>query len=213
VRSFPAAERDKSLLSKQNGRFVMIASTVAALVVAVSNVSAAVNPAIARRDGRVEVTVSGLPAAVAGVRIEGGLASLGHWFGWIPLQSSGSGSWHTLLRAPGYLGVYPVQVRAKRHVYDTGTQVRILPRGFAAQTGFFSPKEVADWWVKTTVPSGTLLSVATVHHGFYTHRDPDLNLLLKVHFQNGRVKQVKYLSIARLSASAAWRLLEVVEAP
>jgi hypothetical protein len=187
-----------------------------------ASLTAAVSPSVAARDGQIRVVVTGLSAPAASVVVHGGIASEGKMFGWVALRSSGAGSWWTVLRAPGFLGVYPVQVRAGGILRQTGAVVSVLPRGFAAQPAFDKPAQVAEWWSRQA-PAGTdLLSVTTWHAGFFTHRDPTLNRLLRVRFtllgdwkakRLARGTYTRWFSVARTSAQGQWRLLEIVEAP
>jgi hypothetical protein len=160
------------------------------------------------------VSVSGLHAPTAEVRILGGVASQGHWFGWVQLLPNGPDSWRTVLRAPGFLGVYPVQVRAGGRVFDTKTVVKILPRGFGDAPAFFTPAEVAGWWARTVArPRPTeVISTTTWNRGYFTHRDPELNLLVKVRVKvpTSSSPRTVYLSMARLRLGGPWRLLETV---
>jgi hypothetical protein len=97
-----------------------------------------------------------------------------------------------VLRAPGYLGVYPVEIRARGVLHETDAVVEVIPHGFVNRPGFF------------------------------THRDPDLNRLLRVRFTQLRPwpqlhlragsRQI-FLSVARLRSGGLWRLLEATAAP
>ena len=147
---------------------------------------------------------------------------LSKWFNWVALRSSGAGAWSTVLRAPGYLGVYPVQIRAGGVLSETDAVVTILPRGFVNQPGFFTPEQVAEWWTRTAPSGATLIGVTTWHAGFFTHRDPDLNRLLRVRFSLLRPwpqlhlkpgSQQIFLSVARLRSGGLWRLLETTATP
>jgi hypothetical protein len=194
---------------------VAVLATAAAL-------HAGATPSVAARDGQVRISVSGLPAAAASAHLRGGIASGGRWFGWVALRDAGGGSWWTILRAPGYLGVYPIEVRSGGVLHSTDGVVQVLPRGFAAQPSFELPTQVAEWWTRIAPPGADLKGVATWHTGFFTHRDPALNLLLRVRFNllgDWRRLHLKrgpgeiFLSIARLRPDGRWRLLEAVRAP
>jgi hypothetical protein len=170
----------------------------------------------------VRVSVTGLNASAASVRLRGGIAGGGKWFSWVSLRDNGGGSWFTVLRAPGYLGVYPVEVRAAGRTYQTAATVSILPRGFGARPAFPQPEAAAEWWARLAPAGAILRNVATWRAGFFTHRDERLNRLLVVRYRllgpwarfrlprgDGRI----FLSIARLRDGGRWRLLEVVRAP
>ena len=67
-----------------------------------------------------------------------------------------------------------------------------------------------------------LQAVTTWRAGYYTHRDPSLNRLLRVRlmlFGDWPAQRLRrgvhtlYLSVARLRLGGPWRLLEVVRAP
>jgi hypothetical protein len=193
-----------------------------AVLVAAAALHAGVTPSAAKRDGQVRIDVSGLPAASASVHLEGGIASGGRWFGWVALRDRGGGSWWTVLRAPGFLGAYPVVVRAGGVSRPTNAVVAVLPRGFTSQPVFRRPEQVAQWWTRIAPPGAELTSVATWHEGFFTHRNPTLNRLLRVRFRllgdwpRMRLKRGPreiFLSVARLRADGGWRLLETVSAP
>ena len=195
----------------------MLAALGASALLALS-----VSPTIAARDGQVRVAVSGLRATAASVHLEGGIASGGRWFGWIPLRDDGKGTWSTVLRAPGYLGVYPVVVRSGGVARATGTVVTVLPPGWARQPSFDRPEYVPEWWTRMAPAGATLTTVETWHRGFYTHRDPSLNLLLRVRFTllgDWRAQHLRkgphelFFSIARLTPTGDWRLLETTSAP
>jgi len=192
-----------------------VAALVTTLVLASGAQTAAVSPLVASRDGLLYVQLSQVAAPAVDVRIEGGLASGGKWFGWVALKRTGASSWRSKLRAPGFLGVYPLQVRTGQRIVDAGPLVRILPRGFAAQPGFFTAEDVAHWWAASDPRGGRLLTAATWHTGFFTHRDPRFNLLVRVRVQPAGSSSTRtwFISIARVRANGPWRLLEAVEAP
>ena len=193
------------------------AATLAAAVI-----GATANPVVAAPDGQVRVSVYDLHAAAASVHLTGGIASGGKWFGWVPLRNAGGGSWSTVLRAPGYLGVYPVVVRAGGATQPTDEVVSVLPRGWAKQPGFDAPEQVAQWWTRQAPAGATLESVTTWPSGFFTHRDRSLNRLLRVRFAllgEWRGKHLRqgphelFFSVARLRPDGQWRLLETITAP
>jgi hypothetical protein len=200
-------------------------SPLAALISAVSlgGLHAAVMPVDATRDGQVRVVVTGAPAPAAQGRIVGGIASGGRWFGWVALQPAGPGRWTTVLRAPGYLGVYPIAFRARGgEAVEVEAAIRILPRGFFSRPVFTEPEQVAQWWARNAPSGAVLRSVSTWRTGFYTHRDDRFNRLLSVGYRLlGPWKQMRlpagsgqiFLSVARLRESGGWRLLEAVRAP
>ena len=166
--------------------------------------------------------MTGLNARAALVVLHGGIARQGRWFGWVPLRSDGSGRWGALLQTPGLFGVYPVRVRVGNVVHLTAATVEVVPRGFSARPGFATPVQVAQWWAWIAKPGIVIRSVAPWHTGFYTHRDPEYNRLLRVQFQLlGNWPQqhlragahVIYLSVARRATSSPWRLVETVTAP
>lgn len=193
----------------------MLAAAVAAFAVTLS--SATANP-----DAQVRVTVTGLNAHAALVVLHGGIARRGKWFHWVPLRRTGADAWSAVLKTPGIYGEYPVLVRTDGVVRKTGTTVAVVPRGFVSQPAFQTPEEVAQWWA-WLVPSGAAVkSVATWQSGFYSHRDPALNRLLRVSFSLlgdwqarhlRRGSHTLYLSVARARVGAPWRLLEAVPAP
>jgi hypothetical protein len=197
-------------------------AVAAAALLATAGVHATVSPLPATPDGQVRVAIAGVTAPALSVRLRGGLASGGKWFGWVALQSSGPSSWSTVLRAPGYLGVYPVEIRTGGVAQTTDAAVEILPRGFAGQPGFATPEQVVEWWTRISPAGAAVTSVTTWHTGFFTHRDPELNRLLAVRFTLLRpwpVLHLKpgphriFLSVARLHPDGIWRLLETTTAP
>jgi hypothetical protein len=197
-------------------------AAAAAFLLAGVSVHATVAPSVATRDGQVRISVSGVSAPAVSARIDGGLASGGRWFNWVALRPGAGGTWWTVLRAPGYLGVYPVEIRAGRAVDRTDAVVQILPAGYTAEPGFVEPEQVAEWWTRIAPAAATLTGVSTWQAGFFTHRDPDLNRLLRVRFTIARAwpqlhlkpgERTMFLSVARLRAGGLWRLLEAVPAP
>jgi hypothetical protein len=190
------------------------AATIVAALMLASGAQATVSPVVGKRDGLVYVTVTDVRAPAVQVRIAGGVASLGKWFGWVPLIQTGPSSWRSVLRAPGFLGVYPLQVRTASKTVEAGPVVRILPRGFDKQPAFFTPADVADWWARTS-NVGKLVSASEWHSGFFTHRDPRFNRLVRavVERSAGTGTETMYVSVARLRADGPWRLLEAVQAP
>lgn len=197
-------------------------AAAAAALLASASVHATVAPSSATPDGQVRVAVTGVTAPAVSVRLGGGLASGGKWFNWVALRPNGAGSWWTVLRAPGYFGVYPVQIRAGGVLHETDAVVQILPQGFVNQPGFFTPEQVAEWWTRVAPPGASLTGVTTWRSGFFTHRDADLNRLLRVrftllrpwpqlHLKEGS-RQI-FLSVARLRSGGLWRLLETTTAP
>jgi hypothetical protein len=190
------------------------AATIVAALMLATGAQATVSPVVGKRDGLVYVTVTDVPARAVQVRIAGGVASLGKWFGWVPLVQTGPASWRSVLRAPGFLGVYPLQVRTQSKTVEAGPVVRILPRGFAKQPAFFTPADVADWWARTS-NQGRLVSASEWHSGFFTHRDPRFNRLVRatVERPGHPGTETMYVSVARVRAGGPWRLLEAVHAP
>ncbi|MGZ8716609.1 MAG: hypothetical protein ACXWYO_05795, partial [Gaiellaceae bacterium] len=81
-----------------------VATAIAALSLA-AGAQASVSPVVGARDGLLHVAVTHVSAPAVQVRIAGGLASGGRWFGWVPLKQTGPTSWRSVLRAPGFLGV------------------------------------------------------------------------------------------------------------
>ncbi len=192
-----------------------VAATVAAIVVNVA-------PASANPDAQVSVHVSGLQARSALVVLHGGIASRGRWFKWVPLQRAGSGAWSAVLKTPGLLGVYPVHVRADGRVVATSAMVQIVPPGFGRQPGFEEPAQVAQWWAWIAKPGIVVQKVTPWNAGFYSHRDPSFNRLLRVQFKllsNWPEEHLRagphvlYLSVARAAPNAGWRLLQTLSAP
>jgi hypothetical protein len=103
----------------------------------------------------------------------------------------------------------------------TAATLEILPPGYAREPGFDTPAQVAWWWAWVAQPGVVVKSITTWRSGFYTHRDPSLNRLLRVQFallgnwpsmHLRRRSHVLYLSIARRRASMPWRLLQSVAA-
>jgi hypothetical protein len=195
---------------------------LAAATLAVIAVNALVSPASPAPNGEVRVRINGLKAASALVVLDGGIARQGRWFQWMPLRSSGTASWWTVLRAPGLMGMYRVLVRVGGVIKDTHAVVQIVPPGFASEPGFDTPEQVAQWWAWSASPGIVLTGVQTWKTGFFTHRNPMLNRLLGVHFKllaDWPAKHLKrgdhllYLSVARAGVGGPWRLLETVSAP
>lgn len=193
-----------------------------AALLAAASLTVAVSPLPAAPGGQVHVTVSGLHASSALVVVHGGIARRGRWYRWVPLAAQGRDSWSAVLRTPGFLGVYPLRIRVGRAMRETSASVLVLPAGFSRQPGFETPTQVAQWWAWIAPPGIVLKSVSTWTSGFYTHRDPTLNRLLRVRFRLladwparhlRRGTHTLYLSVARLRPGGAWRLLETVAAP
>jgi hypothetical protein len=194
-----------------------------AAAVAAASIQAAVAPVAPTRDGLVRVTVSGLRAPAADVVIHGGIASGGKMFGLVPLRDLGNGSWWTELRAPGFLGVYPIRVRAQGVYHDTGALVQVLPRSFAAEPGVNTPAQAVVWWRRQAPAGATVLSEQPWNAGFYFHRDQRYNRLVRVTFRLAGPWRAYHLAartytrwfnIARTSlAPGSWKLVQVVDAP
>jgi hypothetical protein len=208
--------------AKISGEMTPVAAFVSAVALA-SGLHATVAPVNATRDGQVRIAVTGAPGAAAQVRVVGGIASGGRWFGWVALQAQGHGAWSTVLRAPGYLGVYPLELRLRGgSAVELDGTVRILPKGFFSRPVFEKAEQVAQWWTRIAPPGAVLQSVSTWGTGFYTHRDDRFNRLLSVHFRllgAWRAAHLSagpghvFLSIARVRLDGGWRLLQVVSAP
>jgi hypothetical protein len=191
----------------------MLLAAAAALAIAVSPV----HPA---PDGLLHVHVSGLEAPAADVVIHGGIASGGKMFGLVPLRDLGGGNWATVLRAPGFPGVYPVRVRAFGRYRETGTVVAILPRslGPAAATA----TGVVEAFREASPGGATIQSAVTWKKGFYFHRDQRYNRLIRVEFvllqawPRYHLKAGTYLrwfDVVRTSLTGQWRLAGFVAAP
>lgn len=195
----------------------MVAAVAAA---ALLQVTAA--PAHPAPDGLFRVTVSGLPAPAADVVVHGGIASGGKMFGLVPLQSVGNGRWTTTLRAPGFVGVYPLRVRAGGMYRETQTVIAILPRGFSKQPSGTTPERVVDAFRLDAPDGATIVDATTWRAGFYYHRDQRYNRLLRVkftllgdwprfHLKAGTY--VKWFDVVRTTQSSPWRLAGLVDAP
>lgn len=187
---------------------VTTAALVAAAVVAVgAPATAKIVPQLAVRDGRVAITAHA-SGTVVEARLLGGLASGGRWFGWVPLRASGTQSeWGTILRAPGFYGVYPVQLRVDGKITTVAPAVKVLPHHFAAIPGYWAVVDVVDAWAKSQQTK--VLSSSTWHSGFFTHRVASLNRLIRVRTPVENV----YLNVARLTVDGPWRLIQIVKAP
>jgi len=178
-------------------------AVAAAAVAAVS-----VTPITAPPDGQVRISVPDAPAAAL-IHLQGGIAGGGKWFGWVPLSGGA-----TVLRAPGYLGVYPVVIRAGGVVRPTGQIVTVLPSGFFRRPTFPTPANVAQWFARQSPSGATIQSITTWRSGFFTHRDPTYNRLLVMRYtllgnwpelHLARGSHVAYFSIARLRPDGQWR--------
>jgi hypothetical protein len=193
-----------------------------AAVVAAATIHASVSPGAPARDGTVRVSVEGLPAPAADVIIHGGIASGGKMFGLVPLRDAGGGTWWTSLRAPGFLGIYPIGVRAEGRYRETDALVTVLPPGFAAEPGVPTPKLVVEWWRRQSPGGVDVASVTEWHAGFYYHQDQRYNRLLRVRFTPlapwrryhlAKATYTRWFDVARTSLTGDWRLVQVVDAP
>jgi hypothetical protein len=194
----------------------------AVAILASAVISAVASPVVAAPDGQVRVSVYGLHAPAVSVHLNGGIAGGGRWFGWVALQDAGGGTWSTILRAPGYRGVYPVVVRTGGVTKPTDEVVSVLPRHWEKQPAFDTPEQVAQWWTRQAPSGASVERVTTWRSGFFTHRDPGLNRLLRVRFtllgdwpakRLGQGPHELFLSVARLRPGGRWRLLETASAP
>lgn len=193
-----------------------------AAVVAAATIHASVSPAAPARDGLVRVSISGLPAPAADVVVEGGIASAGKMFGLVPLRDRGAGAWWTVLRAPGFLGVYPIRVRAHGRLRDTDALVKVLPHAFAAEPGVPKPSQVVEWWSWQSPGGAKIAGVTEWHAGFYFHRDQRYNRLLRARFtllapwpryHLAAGTYTRWFDVARTTLAGDWRLVQVVDAP
>ena len=194
---------------------MLIAAAIAMLQIAVS-------PAAPAPDGQFRVHVTGLDAPAASVVVHGGIASAGKMFGLVPLLPAGHGSWTTILRAPGFPGVYPIRVRARGIYHETQTVLTVLPRGFATAPSASTPAGVVEAWREASPGGATIQTASTWRQGFYYHRDQRYNRLLKVRFvlleawPRWHLKAWTYdrwFDVARRSQTEPWRLVGLVEAP
>lgn len=192
------------------------------VLAAVAALSIAVSPALAARDSLIHVHVAGLDAPAADVVVHGGVASGGKMFGLVPLRDLGGGNWTAVLRAPGFLGVYPIRVRAGGVYRESGALVKVLPRSFAHEPGVGKPAQVVEWWRRQAPAGATVTSVTEWHAGFFFHRDQRYNRLLRVRFtllgawpqfHLARGTYLRWFNVARTTLTADWRLLQVVTAP
>ncbi len=193
-----------------------------ALAAAVATLAVSLSPAVAHPNGQTRIEVKGLHASSALVVLDGGIATRGKWFQWVPLRHADADTWSTTLKTPGLYGIYPVRLRVGPAVMPTDAALAIVPPGFAQEPGFDTPEQVAQWWAWIAQPGVVLKSVTTWRTGFYTHRNPALNRLLRVQFNLlgdwpslhlRRGTHVLYLSVARQRTAAPWRLLQTVAAP
>src|SRR5579864_594027 len=124
------------------------------------------SPAVAQPNSQVRVEVAGLHATSALVVLHGGIATRGKWFQWVPLQRTGTSSWHAVLKTPGLYGVYPVRLRRAGTMLPTAATLEIVPPGYAREPGFDTPDQVAQWWAWVAQPGVVVKSVSTWRSGF-----------------------------------------------
>lgn len=195
----------------------MVTAAVAAAVLQI-----AVSPVFATQDGQIRVSVHGLDAPAADVVVHGGIASQGKMFGLVPLVDRGHGSWFTILRAPGFYGVYPIRVRARGVYHEANAVVAILPRRFRSSLAGATPDAVVEKW-REAAPNGVTIAQQSIwRKGFYYHRDQRYNRLIRVKFTllsdwpRYHLKQgtgIKWFDVVRTSPTAEWHLVQVVDAP
>ena len=163
-----------------------------------------------------------LTIAAASVVVHGGVASAGKMFGLVPLLPAGPGAWSTVLRAPGFPGVYPIRVRARGVYHETRTVLTVLPRGFATAPSAATPAGVAEAWREASPGGVTIQTLSTWRQGFYYHRDQRYNRLLRVRFvllqdwPRWHLKAgtyTRWFDVARRSQTEPWRLVDLVDAP
>jgi hypothetical protein len=194
-----------------------IALAAAAAVLAIT-----VSPAAPAPDGQFHVRVTGVDAPAASVVVHGGIASAGRPFGLVPLLPAGPGAWSTILRAPGFPGVYPIRVRFGGVYHETTTVLSVLPRGFATAPSAATPAGVVEAWREASPGGATIEAATTWRQGFYSHRDQRYNRLLRVrfvllqdwprwHLRAGT--STRWFDVARRSQVEPWRLVGLVEAP
>ena len=194
---------------------MLIAAAAAVLTIAVS-------PAAPPPNGQFRVQVTGLDAPAADVVVHGGVAGAGKMFGLVPLLPTGKGSWTTILRAPGFPGVYPIRVRARGVYGETQTVLTILPGGFSTAPSAASPAGVVEAWREASPGGATIQTAATWRQGLSSHRDQRYNRLLKVtfvllqgwprwHLRAGTY--TRWFDVARRSQAEPWRLVGLVRAP
>jgi hypothetical protein len=192
------------------------------MLLAAAALAIAVSPAQPARDGLVHIHVTRLNAPAADVVIHGGIASGGKMFGLVPLRKLGGGSWTTVLRAPGFPGVYPVRVRTHGVYRETGTVVSILPPAFATGPEGSTPAGVVEAWREASPGGATIQTATTWKQGFYFHRDQRFNRLVRVtfvllqdwpryHLKAGTSS--RWFDVMRTSASGKWRFAGFVTAP
>ena len=195
---------------------------VVAAAVATALIHAVVNPVLPAPDGLFRVSVTGVHAPAADVVVHGGIASGGKMFGLVPLRDRGGGTWFTVLRAPGFLGTYPIRVRYEGRYHETDALVSILPKNFDRLFSGATPEAVLLTWRVNSPGGATIASSTTWKQGFYYHRDQRYNRLLRVkftlvrpwpryHLQAGTF--VKWFDLVRTSTTAKWHLVQVVDAP
>jgi hypothetical protein len=179
-------------------------------------------PAQPAPDGLFRVTVSGLDAPAADVVVHGGIAGRGKMFGLVPLRALGRGRWTTTLRAPGFVGVYPLRVRAGGTYRETQTVVAILPPGFAREPSGSTPADAVQAWRLAAPQGATIATVSTWRAGFYYHRDQRYNRLLRVKFtligawpRYGLAAgtYTTWFDVVRTAQTAPWRIAGLVDAP
>ncbi len=189
---------------------------------AVAAVTIAVAPGAAVPNGQFRVQVTGLDAPAASVVVHGGVAGAGKMFGLVPLRPAGAGSWWTILRAPGFPGVYPIRVRAHGVYRETATVLTVLPPGFASAPAASTPAGVVEAWREASPGGATVQSAADWRQGFYYHRDQRYNRLLHVrfvlledwprwHLRAGTYE--RWFDVARRATDEPWRLVDIVTAP
>jgi hypothetical protein len=171
------------------------------------------------------ITVSGLNARQADVRLLGAIDRTGlayEWtpYPWRPLRSTG-GSWHGLLPAPPLLGIYQLQLRlddGRTLLTSPRWLLHVFARGTLARRSFRTAVAAIRDFVAHLAGNERLVALRQWPWPAFDHRDPRLHRLFVIAYaprgdQRPDSRHGLFVTIVRDGFLGRWRLLEATTQP
>jgi hypothetical protein len=177
-------------------------------------------PVVALRGQNAAITVTHLNVPSLEVRLVGGTANFGQPLPWTPLHHKRL-SWHGLLPAPEFHGIYPLELRIRRGSPVLRSEQWLLPvfaRGTQSRPSFSTPEGVARWWVHTLPLDARLVAMKRWPRPAFDLRDPRRHQLLVVAYTQAGHRAVQdrlgmFVTAVRDGLQGPWRLLEATVEP
>lgn len=171
------------------------------------------------------ITVGGLDARHADVRLLGAIDRTGlayEWtpYPWRPLRLIG-GSWHGRLPAPPLLGIYQLQLRldhGRMLLTSPRWLLRVFARGITARRSFRTAAAAIRDFVAHLAGNQHLVALRPWPQAAFDHRDPRLHRLFVIAYaprgdRRPDSRRGLFVTTVREGFGGRWRLLEATIQP